>query len=109
MNLPSGAQAAAFGRHVATFAAGAATLGATMNIISAGDATVIAHSIDQISAGVAQIAAGVGPLVGIGAGLWAAWTASQRKQIAAVNDAPNGLKVVKDTVPAPTETQPVAK
>jgi hypothetical protein len=107
MNLPSGAQVAAFGRHVATFAAGGATLLATMNIVSAGDATTIAHSVDQISAGVAQIAAGVAPLVAIGSGLWAAWTASQRKQIQAVNSADNGLKVVPESSPGPKMSAPL--
>lgn len=105
MNMPTMGQAAAFGRHVVSYSAGAITMLAGLHVISAGDATTISTSINQISSGVAQIAAGLAPLIAIGSAWYASWTASRKSQIAAVNATP-GIKVVAENATAQTVTAP---
>lgn len=110
MNLPSQSQVNAAGRHVLTFTMGAVSAGAALHVVSAGDATTISNSLSQISSGVAEIAAGLAPIIALLSGWYAAWSASHKSQIAAVNAVP-GIKVVSEFASAPTVTvpPPVAK
>lgn len=106
MDLPNSSQVAAAGRHVLTFAMGGVSFLATVNILSPSDATTVTASVTQISHGVAEIAAGLAPLVAMASGFYSVWTASHKSQIAAVNNAIPGVKVVRDTAPAPVVTEP---
>lgn len=83
------AQAVAIGRHVVTYAAGAATAAAALNIISAGDAATIQSSIQHIVNGVSEIGAGLAPLIGLASALYASWSASHKQQVKAVAALPN--------------------
>lgn len=103
--MPSQSQVVAVGRHVVTYAMGAATALAALHVVSAGDAATISNSITQISSGVAEIATGMAPLIAIVSALWSAWSSSHKSQIAAVNATP-GIKVVKETNPGIPVTEP---
>lgn len=102
LSLPSLAQLAAFGRHVATYAAGAVTVGIGLHILTPDQGSQIGSAVTGILNGVASIAGGLASLVAIGSGLYAAWTASGTKQAAAigadkrtlVNAGPNGTATV---------------
>lgn len=93
-------------RHLVTYAMGAASALAALHVVSAGDATTISDSITKISGGVAGIVAGLAPLVAIGSATLAAWSSSHASQIAAVNDAIPGVKVVSAVSTSPTVTEP---
>lgn len=105
MELPNSSQVAAFGRHVATYAAGAITAVSVLHIVSAGDAATLSDSLNKISSGFASIAAGLGPIIALVSGWYAAWSASRKSQIAAVNATP-GVKVVSETAIAKVVTEP---
>lgn len=107
MNLPTGLQVNAVGRHVISYAMGAVTVLGVLHVVSGDDATTLANSINQISQGVALIATGLGPIIAIGSALWASYTASAKSQIAAVNNADNGVKVVPASSPTPAVTAPL--
>ena len=107
MELPNSNQVAAAGRHALTFAMGALSAAATLHVISSGDATTLANSLNQISTGVTEIAAGVAPIVAIVSAWYAAWSASRKSQIAAINNSDNGVKVVAETVQAPKVNAPL--
>lgn len=108
MNVPTTAQAAAFGRHVVTFAAGAVTAGAALHLLTGGQASDATTAISQISSGVASIAAGVATLVGIASAGYAALTASPLWQLLAVAKNPDVAKVVM-TDPAAAGAVPSPK
>lgn len=105
MNLPNQMQVAAFGRHVATYAAGGITAVAVLHIVNAGDAATLSDSLGKISTGVAEIASGLAPIIALVSGWYAAWSASRKSQIAAVNSVP-GIKVVSEASPSVTVTTP---
>lgn len=106
MQMPNADQIKAAGRHVLTFAMGGVSFLATLHVISDTDATTVSASVTQISHGVAEIAAGLAPLIAMASAAWSAWSASHKSQIAAVNNSIPGVKVVRDTAPAPTVTEP---
>lgn len=107
MDMPNSSQLAAMGRHIVTYAAGGITVAATLHVISAGDASALTNSITQISNGVAEIALGLGPIIALASGAFAAWTASRKSQVAAVNAIP-GVKVVAEASPSPVVVAPPA-
>lgn len=107
MKVPTPAELAALGRHVATFAGGAVMSAAIFGLVSQDEASVLTQSLQHIGDGVKEIAVGLGPIVGIACGLYAKWTASPPAQIAAVVATlpPNGVimttKEVADATPSP--------
>lgn len=101
------AQITALGRHVATYAAGAATALGAVHILSAGDSATAVAAVNEISDGVAKLFAVFAPVVGVLSAWWASRTASPTAQIAAVNEADNGVKVVPVSSPTPAVTQPL--
>lgn len=105
MQLPNSSQVAAFGRHIATYAAGGITAVAVLHIVNAGDAATLSDSLSKISTGVAEIASGLAPIIALVSAWYATWSASRKSQIAAVNATP-GIKVVSEFAPAPTVTTP---
>lgn len=105
MQLPNQSSVSAFGRHVISYSMGAVTAAAALHLVSADDAATLTGSVTQISHGVAEIAAGLSPIIGLVSGLYAAWSATHKAQIAAVNAVP-GVKVVSDAVPAKMLTEP---
>ena len=107
MNLPSQAVVAAFGRHVLSYAAGAVTVAAALHVVSPDQANSLSTAITQIVSGVQTAMGGVATVVSVGAGLYAAWTATSRSRIAAINTADNGVKVVAATAPAPAVDAPL--
>jgi Flp pilus assembly protein TadG len=108
MNMPTQAQFAAAGRHALTFSMGATAAVAALHVISGDQASTITTSVTQIGNGVAQIATGLAPLIALATGAYAAWTASRKSQIAAVNDdKTNGVKVVSETSPSPQINAPI--
>lgn len=110
MDLPNSGQVAAFGRHVASYAAGAITAGAVLHIISSGDASTLSDSLSKISTGVADIAAGVAPIVAMISGIYAAWSASHKSQVTAVVAAVASGSIPKAaTVNAIQDARPDAK
>jgi len=98
-------QYAAAGRHVLTFAMGAVTAAASIGIVTAGEAGTLTTSLGHIGTGVSELAAGLAPLIAMGSGLFATWSASHKSQIASINALP-GVKVVAESVPAPQVTAP---
>lgn len=88
-------QIAAISRHVVTYAMGAATAAAAFGLLNSNDVGTISTSLGEISDGVAKIAAGLAPLVAMASGVYAAWAASRKAQIASVNAIP-GVKVVNE-------------
>lgn len=84
ISLPSAAQLAAFGRHVASYAAGAITVGVGLHFLTADQGTQISTAVAGIVNGVESIVGGVASLIAIGSGLYAAWTASRTSQAAAI-------------------------
>ena len=101
----SASQLAAIGRHVITFFAGGITFLAALHVISAGDAQAIGTSLTKIGSDVADIFAALAPIIAILSGWWAAYTASHKQQIAAVN-AISGVKVTVENAPGPIVTVP---
>jgi hypothetical protein len=95
MQVPSQAQAAAFGRHVVTYAMGAVSALAVLQVVSPSDAASAGNAISQISSGVASIVAGATTLIGIGSGIYAAATASPLWQMRAAARVP-GTTIVTD-------------
>jgi hypothetical protein len=108
LSFPTGAQVAAFGRHVASYAAGAVTVAVGLHFISPDQGSQIGDAIKGIINGVASIVGGVATLLSIGAGLYASWTASPSSQASAigaststeVKSAPGGIAVVTIRDPA---------
>jgi hypothetical protein len=94
LSLPTGAQLAAFGRHVASYAAGAVTVGVGLHFLTPDQGTQIGNAVTGIVNGVESIVGGVVTLVSIGAGLYAAWTASPTSQVKAVAANPDVQKVI---------------
>ena len=84
------AQELAIGKHVITFAAGAAM---TFGIMTHGDADTLVTSFDHLVNGVKEIAAGVAPLVALGMGLWARYNASNAAKTASVATIPGAMVV----------------
>ena len=108
MQLPSQAQIAAVGRHVLTFSMGMTAAAAALHVVSSDQASTITTSVTQIGNGIAEIATGLAPLIALATGAYAAWTASRKSQIAAVNNDPgNGVKVVAETAAAPQVNAPI--
>jgi hypothetical protein len=104
LSFPTGAQVAAFSRHIATFAAGAVTVGVGLHFISPDQGTQIGNAVSGIINGVESIIGGIATLIAIGSGVYAAWTASPTSQIKAVVANPDVSKVV--TTPAVAATVP---
>lgn len=104
MRLPTQAEAYAFGRHVLSYVLGAVSGATVLGILSGGDAATITHSINQIGGGVQQIVSGAAPLVALFTAWYAAWTASHKAQIAAVNKIPG-----KTVVDVPTDAAPIGQ
>lgn len=96
------AEIAAFGRHVATFAAGGITFAAIIGLVSSDEASILTQSMQHITEGVKEIAVGLGPIIGLACGLYAKWTASPPAQIAAVVATlpPNGAIITTPEVAA---------
>ena len=107
VQLPSTSQMIAVGRHVATSAATVVTVLSVLHILTGDQAQTVNNSIGQIVQGVGLIWAGLGPIIAIGSALWAAYAQSMTSHIKAVNNAPNGAKVVAATAPFPTVTAPL--
>jgi hypothetical protein len=103
----SQSQVMAIGRHVATAIGGAAAFAVSLHFLSSGDADTIVKAVNQIATGFTSIVTGVLALVPIASGLWAAYSASPKAQIAAINNGDNGVKVVAATAPANTVTAPL--
>jgi len=97
MNLPTTAQAAAFGRHVLSYSMGAITAAAALHVVDGGQASSLTTAVNQIATGVTSIAGGVATLVSVGAGLYAAWSASPLRQLLAAASNP----AVKQIIAAP--------
>jgi hypothetical protein len=100
MNLPTLAQASAFGRHVVSYAMGATTMLVAIHILNGDQGASVAGAIQQIASGITSIAGGVATLISIGTGIWAAWTASPKQQLLAVAANPDVAKVVAPTIAA---------
>lgn len=108
----------AAGRHVATYAAGAATAFGVLHVLSAGDAANAVTAVNEISDGVGKLFMIAAPLVGIVSGWFASHSATPKAQIAAaqaadpaaviqaVNVADNGVKVVSATTPGAMVSTP---
>lgn len=94
MNLPSLAQASAFGRHVLSYSMGAATMAVAVHVISSDQGTAITTAFSQIASGIASLTGGISTLIAVGSGLYAAWTASPLSQVKAVAAMPDVLGVV---------------
>lgn len=92
--LPTANQAASFGRHIITFAMGAATLAGFLGLLSAGQTTDATHAVEQISSGFSSIIAGTTTLIGLGSALWAAWSASPFSQLVSVSKNPQVAQVI---------------
>lgn len=96
-----------FGRHVLTFAMGGITVGAMFHVLTAGQATDATTAVNQVASGVQSIVAGMTTLIGIGSGLYAAYTASPLSQIKSVSANPDVSKIV--TTPAIASATPSSK
>lgn len=97
MDTPTYSQVAAVGRHVLTAGATVVTTLAVLHVLSADDASKVNDAFSQIGSGIASLTAGITTLIGVGSGLYAAWTASPFSQIKSVAAMPNVAGVV--TVP----------
>lgn len=75
----------ASGRHVVTFAAGAAT---SFGLLSVSQSADIATDVNHIFNGVKEIAVGAGPLLGIVMAWWATHKSTPAAQVAAVSANP---------------------
>lgn len=84
LSVPSAAQLAAFGRHIASYAAGAVTVGVGLHFLTPDQGTQIGTALAGIVNGVESIVGGMASLIAIGSGLYAAWTASRTRQAAAI-------------------------
>lgn len=89
LSLPSTAQLAAFGRHVASYTAGAVTVGVGLHFLTPDQGSQIGTALSGIINGVESIAGGMASLVAIGSGLYAGWTASRSRQAAAIGADPS--------------------
>lgn len=89
-NLPAPVNAVL--RHVYT-GIGVATMVLVAVGLKQGDATGLGNAIHQIGDGIASIAAGISAIVAIVSPLYAAWTATRAKRIAAVGNTPNTLAI----------------
>lgn len=84
----------AISRHLLSYTAGAATILGAMHLA---DANGLTAGVSKVADGLAQIAVALGPLTALVSAWWAAHSATPKAQIAAVNEQPNGLKVVENT------------
>jgi hypothetical protein len=91
ISLPTRGQLAAFGRHIASYAAGAVTVGVGLHFLSPDQGSQISSALTGIINGVESIVGGVATLASIFAGLYAAWTASPTSQAAAIGASPSSL------------------
>lgn len=107
MSFPTQSQVFAVGRHVATYAAGVATSLGVLHLLSASDASNAVTAVNEISDGFGKLFAIGAPIVAAFSAWFATRSASPTAQIAAVNEADNGVKVVAASVPAPVETIPL--
>lgn len=96
----------AFGRHVVSYAAGAATMAVglggvavTMHAITADQATQLGTAFQALAEGIKTIVGAVATIASVGAGVWAAYTASKGSQAAALAKDP-GTIVVTDPATA---------
>lgn len=94
LSFPTGAQLAAFGRHIVSYAAGAATAGVAIHFLTPDQGSQLTAGITNIVNGVDSIVGGVATLVAVGSALYAAWTASPKSQIKAVAANPDVSKVI---------------
>lgn len=94
LSFPTGAQLAAFGRHIVSYSAGAVTFGVAVHFLTPDQSNQIMGAVGAIASGVQSIYGGVATLVAIGAGFYAAWTASPSSQIKAVAANPDVSKVI---------------
>jgi len=104
LTMPTLAQSAAFGRHVVSYSMGAITAAAAVHAIDGGQASSLTGAVSQIASGVTSIAGGIATIVSVGAGLYAAWSASPLRQLLAAAANPNVQKVIApaiaDSVPS---------
>ena len=98
-------QAAAIGRHVATYTAGAVTAAAALHLLSGADAATIQTSLQHIENGVTEIATGLGPIIGLVSAAYAAWSASRKSQVKAVASIPGTTVVTTPELAAATPAQ----
>jgi hypothetical protein len=94
ISFPTGAQLAAFGRHVVSYGAGAVTAGVAIHFLSPDQGSQITQALTGIVNGVNSIVGGVATLIAVGSGIYAAWTASPSSQIKAVAKNPDVSKVI---------------
>lgn len=101
MRMPTQAEVAAAGRHVATMAATAIGTLASVKLLSGGDAASLQASIDQISHGVAEIVAGVAAMSVAISAAYAALSANPMVQLLKgllfVSKNPEKVEEVKQT------------
>lgn len=81
LSFPTGAQVAAFGRHIVSYAAGAATVGVATHFLNPDQGSQLTSAIGNIISGVNSIVGGAATLIALGSGLYAAWTASPTAQV----------------------------
>lgn len=108
IKMPTLGQTTAFGRHVVSYAMGAVTMAAALHVVNDGQASSLTTAITQIVNGVTSIAGGVATLISVGAGLYAAWSASPLSQLLAVAKNAEVKQVVVAT-PATADAVPSAK
>lgn len=93
MSLFDPGQVTAFMRHVYT---GVGVAVAVLGIVglSQGDATAIGEAVQKIGDGLVSIASGISALVPIVSGIYAAYTASRRYRLKALNVDPQIQKII---------------
>jgi spore maturation protein SpmB len=96
MNLPSRAQAVAFGRHVVSFSMGVVAALAATHIATSDQAQSAATALTEIGQGVASIVTGASTLIAVASALWATVSASLKSQIASVQAHPEAQVTVTD-------------
>jgi len=94
MQIPSYSTVAAIGRHVLTAAGSVVATLAFLHLVSGDQAAKVTDALSQIGTGLASLAEGIGTLVGVGSALYAGYTATKSKQIAAVAAMPDVQKIV---------------
>lgn len=107
LSLPTPDMMAAFGRHVVSYAAGAITVGVGFHVLSSDQGNSLGTAIGQVVSGVETTMGGLATIFSLGAGLYAAWTASPVSQAKSLVRAVPGTTIMTDpAIAAATPAQP---
>lgn len=94
MFSPTTGQLIAAGRHVVTFAAGAASFAASVHFMTADQAKALVDGVTQVSSGLVSIGGGLAPVAALISGYFASRSASPKQQALSLIETGHAEKIV---------------